>query len=93
MEVSGFKPPDDKWEQMKSVWDACVAARIEIPAQVEAFFGGQRPDLNGVEVDSTELFKVGAIADWSDEGMAEGVEIFVEMIPDDVKVIRVCNAY
>lgn len=94
MSAEGFKPPDEKWEQMKAIWDACNAARVVVPPEVNAYFCGEDPDLGGVPVDESELLALGAVIDWSDDTMnAEGVEILVDLIPDDVKVIRVYNSY
>jgi len=49
--VLGFKPPDNKWKEMKAVWDSCEKADIEIPDEVEEFFDGEKPDAAGVEID------------------------------------------
>lgn len=95
MNAEAFKPPDDKWRRMKAVWDACQEADVPIPADVEQYFGGEDPDPAGVEVDQTVLIDSGVITDWNDgdHGMSEGVEIHVDKIPADVKIIRVYNSY
>ncbi len=48
--VVGVKKPDDTWLKMKAVWDACTAAKINIPDQVVAFFNHNPPNDNGVEI-------------------------------------------
>lgn len=48
--VVGFIPPDEKWQKMKAVWDACRAAGVEVPEDVCDFFEGGEPDPAGVEV-------------------------------------------
>ena len=48
--VIGFKPPNAKWKKMKKAWDACVAANVGLPLEVDEFFDGSVPDDNGVEV-------------------------------------------
>lgn len=48
--VTGFRPPDERWQAMKAVWDACTAAKTQIPDEVMAFFGDEAPDPRGVEV-------------------------------------------
>lgn len=95
MYASGFKPPDEKWLRMKAVWDACQEADVPIPSDVEQYFGGEDPDASGVEVGQTELFDAGVITDWNngEHGMSEGVEIHVDKVPADVKIIRVYNSY
>jgi hypothetical protein len=41
MHVIGFVPPDGTWAQMKAIWDACQAAGVSLPDEVEDFFGGE----------------------------------------------------
>lgn len=83
--VVGFRPPDKLWLQMKEVWDACVAANILHPPEVESFFDGEPPDPSGVhvEIDATE---------WRDD-MREGYEVDVRSLPEHVYVIRFYNSW
>jgi hypothetical protein len=90
--VIGFKPPDEKWRKMKAIWDACMAARVDPPKEVDEFFGGEPPDDSGVEVDERKLIECGAIREWKEE-MRSGFEVDVSKIPDDVAVIRCHNSY
>ena len=48
--ILGFHPPNEKWQQMKKVWDACSEAEIEPPKDVSEFFDYSAPDERGVEV-------------------------------------------
>ncbi len=90
--VVGFKPPDERWQQMKAVWDACVVAKLGPPDYVMKFFNYTTPDANGVEISETMLVKCNAVNEWREESR-EGYEIVVANIPPDVKVIRVYNSY
>ena len=83
--VIGFKPPDEKWQKMKAAWDACKAAEIEPPDEVQRFFEYTEPDPNGVEVKLP-------LADWSRDG-AKGVEVYLDQVSKDVKVIRFYNSW
>lgn len=83
--VIGFAPPDDKWKAMKAIWDSCEAAGVPIPKEVERFFGGERPDESGVEVDVP-------VREWGDDSR-EGYEIDVAAIPAHVKSIRFYNSW
>jgi hypothetical protein len=83
--VIGFAPPDEKWQQMKAIRDACKAAKVAVPKDVEDFFDWQEPDPAGVEVELT-------MVEWSDDGR-EGLEIEVEKIPAHVKRIRFYNSW
>lgn len=83
--VKGFVPPDERWQKMKAVLDACAAAGIEVPDQVDEFFGGEEPDPQGQEVDIPHH-------NWGDDHR-NGVEIKTEDIPERVKVIRFYNSW
>lgn len=85
--VIGFVPPDERWHQMKAIFDSCKLANIEIPKEVRKFFGDMDPDPEGVEVSIPKRA-------WRDErGCAEGFEVDVESIPNHVKVIRFYNSW
>lgn len=49
--VLGIVKGDDEWRRMKDVWDACQAAKVEVPREVEHYFRGYSPQVEGVEVD------------------------------------------
>lgn len=87
--VVGFKPPDERWKQMKKVYDACEEAGIKIPKEVGEFFGGSPPDPSGVEVN---LRVHGALTRWEEEG-ADGYELHVDKLPKDVKIVRFYNSW
>lgn len=83
--VTGFVPPDEAWARMKAVWDACKAAGLPVPGEVEDFFEGGEPDPAGVSVDLP-------VREWSDDSRA-GYEIDIAAIPPQVKVIRFWNSW
>ena len=83
--VIGFAPPDEKWRQMKAIWDSCKAAKIAVPREVEKFFNEMPPDPAGVEIELETR-------EWKDD-MKEGIEIFVDKIPKHVKLIRFYNSW
>lgn len=83
--VIGFAPPDEKWQQMKQIWDACQSAGIPVPREVEKFFNDEPPDSAGVEVKLE-------VTEWHDESR-EGIEIEVAKIPKHVKLIRFYNSW
>lgn len=95
MGVEAFKPPDGKWSRMKAVWDACQEADVPVPSDVEQYFNDADPDPAGVQVSQTELLDAGVVTDWKSDPShgSEGVEIHVDKIPTDVKIIRVFNTY
>ncbi len=83
--VVAFRAPDEQWQRMKTVWDACDDAGIDIPEKVLEYFGDEEPDPRGVEIDIHKYI-------WTAD-MQEGFEIFLEEVPEDVKVIRFYNSY
>ena len=86
--VIGFAPPDEKWKAMKSVYDSCINAGIYIPAEVENFFNGEKPDPAGVSTN------IGFLASkWTDGDMCSGIEIDLSKLPKNVKIIRFYNSY
>lgn len=85
--VKGFRPPDEKFKQMKAVYDACVAAETRVPEEVQAFFEHEEPDESGIEVDLGD-----AVYDWDNGKSVWGKEIHLDELPKDVKYIRFCNS-
>ncbi len=86
--VVGFKPADAKWKKMKAIWDACNAADIYPPKEVEYFFDGQYPsDSPGMTANIES-----AVKEWFDEGCS-GYEVDVTKLPKDVTVIRFFNSW
>lgn len=95
--VIGIKPPDDQWRKMKAAYDACEAAGISPPGEVEAFFGGERPDEKGVVVE-LQRYEQGkkvyhpCCQPWDGEE-SSGFEIDITKLPPDVKVLRFYNSW
>lgn len=85
LHVVGFAEPDEKWRQMKAVYDACAAASIQVPAEVIRFFGGAAPDDAGKEISIPER-------EWRGNS-AEGIEISLADIPPAVKTLRFFAAW
>ncbi len=86
--IIGFKPPDEKWRQMKAVWDAVDAAKVDIPKMVYDYFEGSPPDVAGVEVE----LEGNAAQEWHDE-YRSGFEVDLSKLPDGVKTIRFYNSW
>ncbi len=85
----GFRQADERWNQMKAVWEACEVSGTAIPIEVEQFFNSDPPeDKPGMEVplDATCCFEFSSDDD-------HGYEIDVSKLPKDVKFIRVYNSW
>jgi hypothetical protein len=99
--VIGIKPPDEKWKQMKAIWDACEGAGIQPPEEVEDFFGDEKPDNKGVKITLGACYELGRDegkqnqygASYYDGDMEEGIEIEVAKLPPDIKILRFYNSY
>jgi hypothetical protein len=86
--IVGFRPADQKWKEMKAIWDACNSAGVDLPKAVYDFFDGEHPaDKPGAEVDLK-----GAVKEWSADER-DGYELDLSKLPPDVKFIRFYNAY
>lgn len=86
-DVQGLKPPDKTWREMKKIYDSCKELDMDIPDKVDEYFEGRSPDPAGVLVDIPTK-------EYSDNANSEqGIEIKVEDIPPDVKIIRFCNSW
>jgi antitoxin component HigA of HigAB toxin-antitoxin module len=70
---------------MKHIRDACVAAEISIPDEIDKFFEGETPDPSGVIVEITHR-------EYNAESCS-GFEVYLSEIPEDVKIIRFVNSY
>jgi hypothetical protein len=86
--VSGFKPPDKKWKEMKDVWESCKNAGVTIPPEVEEFFEYGSPNAAGVEVD---LDTSDCVREYLGED-EYGYDILIDKLPKDVKIVRVYTA-
>jgi hypothetical protein len=88
--VYAIVPPDEQWEAMKAVWDACKLAKVDPPEAVERFFNNEEPDPAGLVVN------VGAMArKWTGD-CAEGVEVTIrdlERLHPGVKAVRFVNSW
>ena len=85
--ITGYKPVDEKWEKMLSVYNSCVEAEVNIPEEVNEFFEWEDPNNKpGLSVDMWNV-----IEKYYNVGES-GFELKIENIPRDVKVIRFYNS-
>lgn len=87
--IEFFKPPDEKWKQMKAVWDACEKAGIDPPEEVDDFFEGEAPNEAGVSVDAEDSEAVEEV----DDGDSRGFKVDVTKLPKDVRFIIFTNSW
>lgn len=92
MHVVGYKPVDEKWREMKAVWDSCKEAGVAIPCAVDEFFGDRGPDNAGQEVEiedgwGRDPIERGIVSEWSDD-CRSGLQVDLTKLPKDVTVVR-----
>lgn len=87
--IVGFKPADEKWQQMKEALEACRRADVEVPDEIDQFFNYEDPDEAGVRV---EIEDTDAVSEWHDEA-GSGYDIDVSKLPTDVTLVRVWNSW
>ena len=82
--VVGYRPPDARWNEMKAIYEACSRAKINIPEEVNSFFGFDDPsDKPGMEVPLTK-----EVLQKYEGEYKSGYEVDVSRLPSDVRFIR-----
>ena len=89
--VSGFVPVDETWKKMKEVYDACNAAGVKIPEDVDEFFDWCAPDESGVSIDIDAFVKEVQPYDSAD-GYEVDIKSLIEKFPH-IKSIRFVNSW
>jgi hypothetical protein len=80
LSVIGIVPADEKFKEMKTIYEMCEKNNIRIPDEVDDYFGDNVPDDLGMEVDIP-------CEEYKDE-YSEGYKIDVSKIPKKVKFIK-----
>ena len=83
--VIGFRPPDERHQQMRSIWEACESVGIEQPDEVIEYFDGMPPDDAGVEIEIEHTT-------W-EKDMRAGIDVDVRKLPKDCHIIRFVNTW
>lgn len=89
--VEGIKPADEKFKKMLDIYNACDVAGVQIPEEVNRFFNGETPDEAGVK-EYLSVSKTPYLSEYFAD-MQEGIEVRVDEIPDDIKIIRFINSW
>jgi hypothetical protein len=94
--VVGFKPPDETWQKMKKIYDACMDAGVQVPETVLKFFNYGVPSEKGVLVEQHILEKAGVVKGYFGTAPQQGYELnVVELVrlAPDIQVIRFYNSW
>ena len=89
--VYGIVPADEKFNQMKKIWEMCEQANVAIPEDVVDFFDGERPDGTGVVIYLNED-TVDAVTEWGAD-MQSGYEVDISKLDPKIKIIRFANSW
>lgn len=91
--VLGIRPADENYRKMLAVWEACQAAKVKPPREVEDFFAGIDPDPAGVKVDLSE--QSSGVKKWRGEKneAAEGIEVDLRKLDPTIKILRFVNSW
>ena len=84
MNVKGVRAPDQEYEEMKAVYDACVKAGVPVPERVNEFFCWEPPNPNRLMVD---LDLSEAVEMWRDD-YREGFEVEIAKLPKNITHVR-----
>ena len=87
--VLGFKPADEKFYKMKSVFESCQELGIAPPDEVEDYFDGYGVEGDGVRV---EIEEMDCCSEYSNE-TESGYEVDITKLPKDIKIIRFYNSF
>ena len=94
--VVGFRPPDAEWQRMKAAYDACEAAKVDPPKEIQEFFNYEKPDAAGVEVklgnDCDSKSRHVSVGDFSENGY-QGFTVDLAKLPDGLRYIRFYVSY
>lgn len=91
--VMGFRPPNDKWKKMKTIWDLCLEEKIKVPEEVAEFFDHDHPDEVGVEVTLVGNGVANdSVKEWCRDG-ERGFQVDISLLPKGLNFIRFYNSY
>jgi hypothetical protein len=82
----GIKPADTKFKQMKAVWDACMAAGLQVPDEVRTFFKDEEPNERGVQID---LRRTPGVSDHGELGFT----VDLQKIDKDIRYLVFENSW
>lgn len=87
--VIGIGKPDEKHKRMFEVYEACQAAGISVPDEVNEYFDWDSPNESGRKI---ELRRGDAVTEYRAE-MRDGYEVEIAKLPKDITHIRFYNSY
>lgn len=87
--VQGIRVKDEKWEKMHQIYQHCQDLNIEIPDEVETYFGDEdEPDYFGVVVTIPNEAIVMLPEDLEDYIRYNSEYIDISKLPKDIRYIK-----
>ena len=84
--VIGIKPADEKYNQMKTIYELCESVGVQVPKEVIEFFSGTTPGIRGLETYLSEMEPDPlVITDTSEDDYRLIVDL--RKLPDDIKIL------
>lgn len=85
--VVGIKPADEKYNQMKTIYELCERANVSIPKEVREFFRETTPGARGLEIDLSDIEGPDplVIKDTSKDDYRLTVDL--RKLPEDIKIL------
>ncbi len=87
--VVGIRPADEEYMKKVAAYNACAAAGVSTPDELEDFFDGMPPNPDGVVVDLDDE----ECCEKYNEHMRDGFTIDVTKLPEGVRYVRFYNSY
>lgn len=87
--VIGIGRADDKHKRMFKAYEACIAADVPVPDDINEYFDYDTPNEMGREI---ELRRGDSCTEYKAE-MRDGYDIEIAKLPKDITHIRFFNSY
>ena len=85
--VVGFRIADERWDNMKAVYDACQVGLVPIPSEVLAFFNWEEPQEKGLQINLE-----GTAAVKYEHENQNGFDVSLDLLPEGITHIRFYNS-
>ena len=85
-DVVGIKPADEKYTQMKNIYELCERANVQVPKEVREFFRGTMPGARGLETYLSEMEPDPLVVE---ENNDDDYRLIVDLrkLPEDIKIL------
>jgi len=82
LQVTALCKPDDQFQSMKKVWEACTEALLDVPDEVYEYFGEEGPGDDDMMAEDVELTEFS-------ENMVDGWQINLSELPENAEILQI----